>query len=44
MLIPTLLEARLYRRFIDAGFRRIVLGLLSASGTILIATSVSTLF
>ena len=44
MLIPTLLGARLYRRFTDAGFRRVVLGLLSASGVILVATSVSALF
>jgi len=43
MLIPTLLGARLYRRFTDTGFRRIVLGLLSASGAILVATSVSAL-
>jgi len=44
MLIPTLLGARLYRRFTDTGFRRIVLGLLSASEAILVATSVSALF
>jgi len=40
MLIPTLLGARLYRRFTDTGFRGIVIGLLSASGAILVATSV----
>jgi hypothetical protein len=44
MLIPTLLGARLYRRFTDTGFRRIVLGLRSASGAILVVTSVSALF
>jgi len=43
MLIRTLLGARLYRRFTDAGFRGIVLGLLSASGAVLVATSVSAL-
>jgi uncharacterized membrane protein YfcA len=44
MLIPTLVGARLYRSFTDAGFRRIVLGLLGASGAILVATSVPALF
>jgi uncharacterized protein len=44
MLIPTLLGARLYRRFTDTGFRRVVLGLLSASGAMLVATSIAALF
>ena len=44
MLIPTLVGARLYRSFTDAGFRRIVLGLLALSGAILVATSVPALF
>jgi uncharacterized membrane protein YfcA len=44
MLIPTLLGARLYRSFTDTGFRRIVLGLLGASGAILVATSVAAMF
>jgi uncharacterized protein len=44
MLIPTLVGAGLYRRFTDNGFRRIVLGLLGASGAILVATSVPALF
>jgi uncharacterized protein len=35
MVIPTLIGARLYRRFSDAGFRRLVLLLLTASGAIL---------
>jgi len=39
MLVPTLVGARLYRRFSDAAFRRIVLGLLAASGAILIVTT-----
>ena len=37
MLIPTLLGARLYRRFTDTDFRGIVIDLLSASGAILVA-------
>src|SRR6516164_3407180 len=44
MLIPTLVGARLYRSFTDAGFRRIVLGLLALSGAILVATSVPAFF
>jgi hypothetical protein len=35
MVGPTLIGARLYRRFSDAGFRRLVLLLLTASGAIL---------
>ncbi len=40
MLVPTLIGARLYGRFSDAAFRRVVLGLLAASGAVLIATTV----
>ena len=39
MLLPTLLGARIYRRFDDAVFRRIVLGLLTLSGVVLVATA-----
>jgi uncharacterized protein len=39
MLVPTLTGARLYRRFSDAGFRRLVLSLLSASGAVLVLSS-----
>ncbi|HEY5301522.1 MAG TPA: sulfite exporter TauE/SafE family protein [Acetobacteraceae bacterium] len=39
MLLPTLLGARLYRRFSDTAFRRVVLGLLTLSGMILVATT-----
>jgi hypothetical protein len=39
MLVPTLIGARLYRRFSDAAFRKAVLGLLAASGAILVATT-----
>jgi uncharacterized membrane protein YfcA len=39
MLVPTLIGARLYRRFSDAAFRKVVLGLLAASGAILVATT-----
>ena len=31
MLVPALIGARLYRRFSDAAFRKVVLGLLAAS-------------
>ena len=40
MLAPALVGARLYRRFSDAAFRRLVLGLLTASGAVLVATTV----
>jgi uncharacterized membrane protein YfcA len=40
MLVPTLLGAILYRRFSDAGFQRLILLLLTASGAILVASSV----
>ena len=39
MLLPTLIGARLYRRFSDAGFQRLVLLLLTASGAILVIAS-----
>ena len=39
MLVPTLAGARLYRRFSDAAFRKVVLGLLAASGVVLIVTT-----
>jgi|SRR5579872_1490091 len=40
MLVPTLIGARLYRRFSDAGFRRLILALLTASGAVLVASSI----
>ena len=40
MLIPSLLGARLYSRISDTGFRKLVLGLLTASGVALLAASV----
>jgi uncharacterized protein len=39
MLVPTLIGARLYNRFSDAAFRRLILLLLTASGAVLVATS-----
>lgn len=39
MLVPTLIGARLYRRFSDAGFRRLILLLLTASGAVLVLSS-----
>jgi uncharacterized membrane protein YfcA len=39
MLVPSLLGARLFHRFSDTGFRRVVLGLLAVSGAVLIATT-----
>ena len=39
MLVPTLIGARLYRRFSEAGFRRLILLLLTVSGAVLVATS-----
>jgi uncharacterized membrane protein YfcA len=39
MLVPTLLGARLYRRFSDAGFQRLVLLLLTASGALLVVSA-----
>jgi uncharacterized membrane protein YfcA len=43
MLVPTLLGARLYLGISEARFRQIVLGLLTASGVALLASSVPTL-
>jgi uncharacterized membrane protein YfcA len=40
MLVPTIAGFRLYRRVSDVMFRRVVLGLLTVSGAILIVTSV----
>ena len=40
MLIPTLIGARLYRRFSELAFRRLVLLLLSLSGFVLLSVSV----
>lgn len=40
MLVPTLIGARLYRRFSAAAFRRLLLLLLSLSGLVLLAVSV----
>ena len=40
MLIPTLIGARLYRRFSELAFRRLVLLLLSLSGFVLLVVSV----
>ena len=39
MLLPALIGARLYRRTGEAAFRRILLGLLAATGAVLIATA-----
>ena len=41
MLVPTLIGARLYRRFSDAGFQRLVLWLLTASGAVLVVSSLA---
>ncbi len=43
MVVPTLIGAGLYRRFSDAGFRRLVLLLLTASGAILAGSALSRL-
>jgi uncharacterized membrane protein YfcA len=42
-VVPTVVGARLYRRFSDTGFRRAVLGLLALSGLVLLATTVPAL-
>lgn len=42
-LVPTLVGARLYRRFSDAGFRRAVLALLALSGLVLLVTTLAAL-
>ena len=44
MLVPALLGARLYRRFSDLAFRRVVLGLLAASGVVLLTTALPRLW
>ena len=44
MLLPALLGARLYRRFSDKAFQRVVLALLAVSGVVLLATSVRKLW
>ena len=41
MLVPTLIGARLYRRFSEAAFRRLVLLLLTASGAVLVASTLT---
>jgi uncharacterized membrane protein YfcA len=41
MLIPSVVGYRLYRRVSDLAFRRVVLGLLTVSGAVLIATSLA---
>lgn len=43
VLIPTLLGVRLYRRFSDQAFRRVVLLLLAISGLILIVLATAEL-
>ena len=43
MLVPVLFGARLYHRISEAGFRKVVLGLLFASGIALLASSVPVL-
>jgi uncharacterized membrane protein YfcA len=40
MLVPSIVGYRLYRRVSDVTFRRVVLGLLTVSGAVLIVTSV----
>ena len=44
MLIPTLLGTRLYFGISEAGFRQIVLGLLTVSGLALLASAVPQLW
>jgi uncharacterized membrane protein YfcA len=43
MLLPSIIGYRLYHRFSEITFRRVVLGLLTASGAVLIVTSVAKL-
>ncbi len=43
MVVPTLIGVRMYARFSEAGFRQLVLILLSVSGMVLLAASVSRL-
>jgi len=40
MVVPTLLGVRIYARFSEAGFRQLILVLLSISGVVLLAASV----
>jgi hypothetical protein len=40
MIVPTLLGVRLYARFSDLAFRRLILVLLSLSGIVLLVASV----
>jgi hypothetical protein len=40
MVVPTLIGVELYARFSEAGFRRLILALLSLSGVVLLAASV----
>ncbi len=43
MVVPSLLGYQLYRRFSEIMFRRVVLGLLTVSGAVLVVTSVARL-
>jgi uncharacterized membrane protein YfcA len=43
MLVPSIIGYRLYHRVSDITFRRVVLGLLTASGAVLVATSLAKL-
>lgn len=43
MLVPTLVGARLYARFSEVAFRRLVLALLALSGVVLLAAATSSL-
>jgi uncharacterized protein len=44
MLLPTMIGARLYLRFSESGFRRLILLLLTASGLVLVGSSLPRLF
>jgi uncharacterized membrane protein YfcA len=44
MLIPSIVGYKLYHRVSDVTFRRVVLGLLTVSGAVLVVTSVAKLF
>jgi uncharacterized protein len=41
MVVPTLIGARLYRRFSEAAFRRLILILLTASGAVLVVSTLA---
>jgi hypothetical protein len=43
IVLPSLLGARVYRGLGDTGFRRLVLGLLTAAGALMLATAVPSL-